>query len=182
MHEIGQADGSRPVPTHVTHRHVGEPAADPIEHQLDRVSVYSLDIESEAQVARATLERGGGERDMEFTGLSRPQPIIHQDQPVLRSEHRPRLSAVTDFQGSDRTRQGLVHANFTQSRGQTESQSSRRRPELVSVPTQTVGLGSSTYMGVALGYEHVGQHQVDPTHSVDRVASLVQAPPHRRQS
>ena len=37
-------------------------------------------------------------------------------------------------------------------------------------------------MGVASGYEHVGQHQVDPTHHVDRVASLVQAPPHRRQS
>ena len=89
---------------------------------------------------------------MEFTGLSRPsQPIIHQDQPMLRSEHRPRLSAVTDFQGSDRTRQGLAHTNFTQSRGQTESQSCRRRPELVSVPTQTVGLGSSTYMGVAPG-------------------------------
>ena len=58
MHEIGQADGGRPASTHVTHGHVGEPAADPIEHQLDRVSVHSLDIESEAQVARATLERG----------------------------------------------------------------------------------------------------------------------------
>ena len=50
------------------------------------------------------------------------------------------------------------------------------------MPTQTVGLGSSTHMGVAPGYEHVGQHQVDPTHPVDRVASLVQAPPYRRQS
>ena len=59
--EIGQADGSQPVSTHVTHGHVGEPAADPIEHQMDQVSVQSLDIESEAQVARATLERGGGE-------------------------------------------------------------------------------------------------------------------------
>ena len=37
-------------------------------------------------------------------------------------------------------------------------------------------------MAVASGYEHVGQHQVDPTHHVDRVSSLVQAPPHRRQS
>ena len=80
---------------------------------------------------------------------------------MLRSEHRSRLAAV-DFQGSDRTRQGLAHTNFTPSRGPTESQSCRRRPELVSVPTQTVGLGSSTHMGVASGYEHVGQHQVDP--------------------
>ena len=67
VHEIGQADGSRPVSTHVTHGHVGEPAADPIEHQMERVSVHSLDIKSEAQVARATLERGG-ERD----GIHRP--------------------------------------------------------------------------------------------------------------
>ena len=58
VHEIGQADGRRPVLTLVTHGHVGEQAADPIEHQMDQVSVHSLDIESEAQVACATLERG----------------------------------------------------------------------------------------------------------------------------
>ena len=51
MPEIGQADGGQPVPTLATHGHVGEQAVDPPEHQMDQVSVHSLDIESEAQVA-----------------------------------------------------------------------------------------------------------------------------------
>ena len=67
MLEIGQADRGRPVSTLATHGHVGEPAVDPAEHKMDQVSVHSLDIESEAQVARATLE-GGGER----YGIHRP--------------------------------------------------------------------------------------------------------------
>ena len=58
MPEIGQAHGGRPVSTLATHGHVGEQAVDPSEHLMDQVSAHSLDIESEAQVARATLERG----------------------------------------------------------------------------------------------------------------------------
>ena len=51
-------------------------AAVPADHQLDNISVHSLDIESEA-LARATLEEGG-ERDMELTGLARPSQLISQ--------------------------------------------------------------------------------------------------------
>ena len=40
---------------------VRELAADPVDHQLDNVSVQSLEIECEAQVVSAALE-GGGER------------------------------------------------------------------------------------------------------------------------
>ena len=67
MPEIGQANRGRPVPTLATHGYVGEPAVDPPEDQMDQVSVHSLDIESEAQVAFATFERG-----RERYGIHRP--------------------------------------------------------------------------------------------------------------
>ena len=67
--EIGQADHCRPVPTLATHGQAREQARDPTDHLLDQVSVHSLDIESEAQFARATLERGGGR---ERYGFHRP--------------------------------------------------------------------------------------------------------------
>ena len=64
-------------------------AAEPADHQLDNISVHSLDIESEAQ-ARATLAEGG-ESDMELTGPARPSQLISQHD---YSRHRPAHCSV----------------------------------------------------------------------------------------
>ena len=98
------------------------------EHQIEQISVNSLDINSEAQFARATITEGG-ERDMDLTGSVHSSVLSHQQ-----SYRRPRSVQASnlcsvDFQESERaldigrTRQSLVQADCYQSRGQTESQS-----------------------------------------------------------